>query len=111
MNALQKTIESWRDADDLILTFMIEERHNQKRVKVLTSHSIEKKLNDQKWLSKDLQQWHNKLKSKWTSSKAKKKDQKALTLIRINSDLMMICKRNIDLYNLYKRFKKKILVD
>jgi len=35
------------------------------------------------------------LKSKWTSSKAKKKDQKVLTSIRIDSDLMMICERNI----------------
>jgi len=46
MNALQKTIESQRNADDLTLTLMTEERHNQKRVKVLTSHSTEKKLNN-----------------------------------------------------------------
>jgi len=46
MNALQKTIESQRNVDDLILTFIIEERHNQKEVKVLTLHSTEKKLND-----------------------------------------------------------------
>ncbi len=29
----------------------------------------------------------------------------------INSDLMMICERNISLYNLYKRLKKKILIN
>ncbi len=29
----------------------------------------------------------------------------------INSDLMMIYERNISLYNLYKRLKKKILVN
>ncbi len=45
MNTLQKTIESQRNADDLTLTFMIEERYNQKKVKVLTLHSIKKKLN------------------------------------------------------------------
>ncbi len=51
------------------------------------------------------------MKSKQTSSKAKKKDQKALTSVRIDSDLMMIYKRNTDLYNLHKRLKKKILID
>ncbi len=45
MNTLQKTIESWRDADDLTLTFMTEERYNWKEVKVLTLHDIKKKLN------------------------------------------------------------------
>jgi len=58
-----------------------------------------------------LQQWHNELKLKQTSNKAKKKDQKILTLIIINSDLMMICERNTDLYNLCKRLKKKILIN
>ena len=29
----------------------------------------------------------------------------------IDSDLMTIYKRNINLYNLYKRLKKKILID
>jgi len=58
-----------------------------------------------------LQQQHNELKSKWTSNKAKKKDQKVLTSIKIDSDLMMICERNMSLYNLHKRLKKKILVD
>jgi len=80
-------------------------------VKVLILHDIKKKLNDQKWFSKDLQQQHNKLKSKQTNNKAEKKDQKVLTSIRINSDLMMICKRNTDLYNLYKRLKKKTFID
>ena len=111
INALQKTIKSQRNIDDLILTFMTEERCNQKEVKVLTLHNIKKKLNDQKWSDKDLQQQHNELKSKQTSNKAKKKDQKVLTLIRINSNLMMICKRNMSLYNLHKRFKKKVLID
>jgi len=46
MNALQKTIESQRDADDLILTFIIEERCNQKKAEVLTLYNTEKKLND-----------------------------------------------------------------
>ncbi len=46
MNTLQKTIESQRDTDDLVLTFMIEKRYNQKKIKVLTSHSTKKKLND-----------------------------------------------------------------
>jgi len=46
MNALQKTIESQRDADDLILTFITEERCNQKKAEVLTLHNTEKKLND-----------------------------------------------------------------
>jgi len=46
MNALQKIIESQRDVDDLTLIFMIEERYNWKRVKVLTLHNIKKKLND-----------------------------------------------------------------
>jgi len=58
-----------------------------------------------------LQQQHNELKSKQISSKAEKKDQKVLTLIRINNDLMTVCERNMSLYNLYKRLKKKILVD
>jgi len=58
-----------------------------------------------------LQQWHNELKSKQTNNKAEKKDQKALTSVRINSDLMMTYKRNMSLYNLHKRLKKKILVD
>jgi len=80
-------------------------------VKVLTLYNIKKKLNDQKWSDKDLQQWHDKLKLKWTSNKAKKKDQKVLTLIMINSDLTMICKKNISLYNLHKKFKKKVLVN
>jgi len=48
INALQKTIKSQRNIDDLILTFMTEERCNQKEVKVLTLHNIKKKLNDQK---------------------------------------------------------------
>ncbi len=64
MNTLQKTIESWRDANDLTLTFMTEERYNWKEVKVLTLHDIKKKLSSQKWLSKDLQQQHNELKLK-----------------------------------------------
>jgi len=51
------------------------------------------------------------LKLKQTSSKAKKKDQKALTSVRIDSDLMMICEKNMNLYNLYKRLKKKALID
>jgi len=46
MNALQKTIESQRNADDLTLTFMTEERCNQKKVKVLVSYDTKKKLND-----------------------------------------------------------------
>jgi len=46
MNTLQKTIESQKNADDLTLIFMIEERHNQKKVKVLALHSIKEKLND-----------------------------------------------------------------
>jgi len=46
MNALQKTIESQKDVDDLTLTFIIEERCNQKRAEVLTLHNIRKKLND-----------------------------------------------------------------
>ena len=46
MNALQKIIESQKDIDDLTLTFMIKERYNQKRVKVLTLYSIKKKLNN-----------------------------------------------------------------
>ncbi len=58
-----------------------------------------------------MQQWHNELKSKQTNNKAEKKDQKALTSVRINSDLMMTYKRNMSLYNLHKRLKKKILVD
>ena len=29
----------------------------------------------------------------------------------IDSDLMMICERNMSSYNLYKRLKKKALVD
>jgi len=43
MNALQKTIKSQRNVDDLTLIFMIEERCNQKKVKVLTSYNTEKK--------------------------------------------------------------------
>jgi len=46
INALQKIIENQKDADDLTLIFMIEERCNQKKVKVLTLHSTKKKLND-----------------------------------------------------------------
>jgi len=46
MNTLQKIIESQRDVDDLTLTFIIEKRHNQKKVKVLTLYSIKKKLNN-----------------------------------------------------------------
>jgi len=58
-----------------------------------------------------LQQQHNELKSKQIRSKAKKKDQKVLTLIMINSDLTTVCERNMSLYNLHKRLKKKILID
>ncbi len=90
---------------------MIEERHNWEKVKVLASHSIREKLNDQKWSDKDLWQQHNELKLKQTSNKAEKKDQKVLTSVRINSDLMTVCERNMSSYNLHERLKKKTLID
>jgi len=46
INTLQKTIKSQRDADNLTLTFIIEERCNQKKVKVSALHNIREKLND-----------------------------------------------------------------
>ncbi len=58
-----------------------------------------------------MQQQHDELKSKWISSKAKKKDQKVLTSVMINSDLITIYERNMSSYNLHKRLKKKVLID
>ncbi len=78
MNALQKTIESQRNVNDLTSTFMIEERHNWEKVKVLTSHDIRKKLNDQKQSDKGLQQWHDELKLKWTRSNVKSEGMRGL---------------------------------
>lgn len=71
MNTSQKITESQRDIDDLTSAFMTEKRHSLKKVKILTSHSIRKELNDWKWSDEDLQQQQNKLKSKWNTDKIK----------------------------------------